>query len=174
MKRQKGFTLIELLIVIAIIGIIAAIAIPNLLNALDRSRQKRSMADLRSWGSALGTYLVDYNFYPFTSPTPDDPIDTAHTLYRIMTGNKYLENPPTQDGWNFSFTYTSGGDIPSAWGYTIASLGKGNISEAGVPPTPVRFTCFQCDIRLRNGQFLSKPEGPQKDEASGCDQSLCR
>ncbi|OYV98709.1 MAG: hypothetical protein B7Z68_00255, partial [Acidobacteria bacterium 21-70-11] len=48
MRKQKGFTLIELLIVVAIIGIIAAIAIPNLLNAINRGRQKRTMADMRS------------------------------------------------------------------------------------------------------------------------------
>ena len=46
-RKDKGFTLIELLIVVAIIGIIAAIAIPNLLNAIDRGKQKRTMADLR-------------------------------------------------------------------------------------------------------------------------------
>src|SRR5262244_2052256 len=55
-KREPGFTLIELLIVVAIIGIIAAIAIPNLLNAIDRSKQKRTMADMRSVGTACEEY----------------------------------------------------------------------------------------------------------------------
>ena len=64
MRKQKGFTLIELLIVVAIIGIIAAIAIPNLLNAINRGRQKRTMADMRSIATAVESYEVDFNFYP--------------------------------------------------------------------------------------------------------------
>ncbi|MFZ5788886.1 MAG: type II secretion system protein, partial [Acidobacteriota bacterium] len=64
MRRQKGFTLIELLIVVAIIGIIAAIAIPNLLNAINRGRQKRTMADIRSIATAIESYQVDFNFFP--------------------------------------------------------------------------------------------------------------
>src|SRR5437762_3107360 len=52
MRRQKGFTLLELLVVCAIIGIIASIAIPNLLVAIQRSKQRRTMVDMRSIATA--------------------------------------------------------------------------------------------------------------------------
>src|SRR5258705_13990491 len=72
-RNRKGFTLIELLIVVAIIGIIVAIAIPNLLNAIQRGRQKRSMGDLRTIGTGIEAYAIDFNTYPpgaaFTLPT---------------------------------------------------------------------------------------------------------
>src|SRR5512132_3191933 len=63
-KKESGFTLIELLIVIAIIGILAAIAIPNLLNAVQRGKQKRSMSDMRTMATAIEAYAVDNNVYP--------------------------------------------------------------------------------------------------------------
>ena len=58
-RGQKGFTLIELLIVVAIIGIIAAILIPNLLDALQKAKQKRTVADMRSIGTAWFSWLLD-------------------------------------------------------------------------------------------------------------------
>ena len=63
-RRESGFTLIELLIVIAIIGILAAIAIPNLLNAVQRGKQKRTMSDMRALATAVEAYAVDNNVYP--------------------------------------------------------------------------------------------------------------
>ena len=54
--NKKGFTLIELLIVVAIIGIMAAIAIPNLLVALQKGKQKATMGDMKSVGTALEVY----------------------------------------------------------------------------------------------------------------------
>jgi prepilin-type N-terminal cleavage/methylation domain-containing protein len=59
-----GFTLIELLIVVAIIAILAAIAVPNFLEAQVRSKVSRTKADMRSVATALEAYFVDANRYP--------------------------------------------------------------------------------------------------------------
>jgi type II secretion system protein G len=62
--RRAGFTLIELLIVVAIIGILAAIAVPNFLNAQTRAKVSRVYSDLRALGNAIEMYRVDNNTYP--------------------------------------------------------------------------------------------------------------
>ncbi|MCC6547840.1 prepilin-type N-terminal cleavage/methylation domain-containing protein [Candidatus Sumerlaeota bacterium] len=62
--KRKGFTLIELLIVVAIIGILAAIAVPNFLEAQVRAKVSRTKADLRSMTVAVEAYRIDNNYYP--------------------------------------------------------------------------------------------------------------
>ena len=64
MKKRKGFTLIELMIVIAIIIILAAIAIPNYLRMTDRARRSRCAGDFASIATALEAYSVDWGHYP--------------------------------------------------------------------------------------------------------------
>jgi len=67
--RSKGFTLIELLIVVAIIGILAAIAIPNFLQAQTRAKVARAISDIRNASIALETYRIDNNGYPIELTT---------------------------------------------------------------------------------------------------------
>ena len=78
--RFKGFTLIELLIVVAIIAILAAIAVPNFLEAQTRSKVTRVQAEFHTCKTAIESYRVDFNQYPIyngreqfiSPPIPDD------------------------------------------------------------------------------------------------------
>ncbi|MCC6547634.1 prepilin-type N-terminal cleavage/methylation domain-containing protein [Candidatus Sumerlaeota bacterium] len=65
--KTKAFTLIELLIVVAIIAILAAIAVPNFLEAQTRAKVSRAKADLRSLAIGAESYYVDNNAYPYTN-----------------------------------------------------------------------------------------------------------
>lgn len=65
-REHPGFTLIELLIVVAIIAILAAIAVPNFLEAQTRAKVSRAAADMRSMRTAIESYAVDHNRYPET------------------------------------------------------------------------------------------------------------
>lgn len=66
-RNFGGFTLIELLIVVAIIAILAAIAVPNFLEAQTRAKVSRAKTDMRSLATALEAYRVDSNLYPLDS-----------------------------------------------------------------------------------------------------------
>jgi len=94
-----AFTLIELLIVVAIIGILAAIAVPNFINAQVRAKVARAQADMRSISTALETYRIQYNTYP---PDGDDSnnfspadFDTKARLKVLTTPVSFMSNLPS-------------------------------------------------------------------------------
>jgi len=149
MKRQKGFTLIELLIVVAIIGIIAAIAIPNLLNAINRGRQKRTMSDIRSIATALEAYSVDFNFYP------KNISGTSVAALETYVTPTFIKRLPTNDGWNQTLQLLM---EAAGQSYTVYSLAKGGAGTVGLPGPK---TDFADAIVFSNGQFYAWPEGMQ-------------
>ncbi|MBZ0258334.1 prepilin-type N-terminal cleavage/methylation domain-containing protein [bacterium] len=65
---KKGFTLIELLIVVAIIGILAAIAVPNFLNAQMRAKLAQVQSNFKALGTAFELYRVDHGMYALHDP----------------------------------------------------------------------------------------------------------
>ena len=69
-KNKKGFTLIELMIVVAIIGILAAIAIPNFLRFQARAKQSEARQNLGGIYTAYVSYFSDWNTYPTAAGTP--------------------------------------------------------------------------------------------------------
>jgi len=148
-RDNKGFTLIELLIVVAIIGIIAAIAIPNLLNAIQRGKQKRTMSDMRSIGTAVESYQVDNGVPPNVA---DGTVFAALTNYMSPTFIKLL---PATDAWkaNMVWLHATSGDE-----YSVVSYGKDRTAQAAILGAN---TLFMNDIYYSNGQFTAYPEGTQ-------------
>ncbi len=153
--NKKGFTLIELLIVVAIIGIIAAIAIPNLLNAIQRGKQKRTMADMRAVGTAVEAFAVDNNRYPDSASNISVITDDVEPIY--------IKKIPTQDGWQTAFDYLAT-PANAAQSYSIQSYGKNKVQEGPCDGNAYKgiTTNFNNDICFSQGSFTQFPEGIQQ------------
>lgn len=91
MYRNRGFTLIELLIVVAIIAILAAIAVPNFLEAQTRAKVSRAKADQRSIATAIESYHVDWNKYPWVDGTEPS---LEYRYRQITTPVAYMTSIP--------------------------------------------------------------------------------
>jgi general secretion pathway protein G len=172
-NRHEGFTLIELLIVVAIIGIIAAILIPNFLDALHKGRQKRTLGDFRELGTAVASYYTDNAGAgaagaapPVDWATIGDPsanIATDQAALETALVPDYIQQIPGQDGWGntneFRVALT---DIPRVFYLGFRSPGRNDAFEtdsytAGLfDPTD-----YDQDIVFVDGAFARAPRGFQ-------------
>lgn len=172
-NRQKGFTLIELLIVVAIIGIIAAILIPNLLDALQKAKQKRTVADIRNTGSAWMSWLTDQvgaasaGAAKVYNATSFDVLDYA-TLFSYLRPSDtffYMQEVPQIDGWGHEYEFALNEDIVSPTVVILQSTGQGGEQAGGSgginrewSVEPFIATDYDQDIVWADGYFVRYPE----------------
>ena len=132
-KTKQAFTLIELLIVVAIIGILAAIAVPNFLNAQMRAKVARTEADMKAVSMALEMYFLDHNTYVDDHDYPSDKSQKG--LFKLTSPIAYMASLP-QDAFgtattgfsekNSTFEFGSGSASGKEWpakAYIIISPG---------------------------------------------------
>lgn len=147
-RGRKAFTLIELLIVVAIIAILAAIAVPNFLEAQTRSKVSRVKADMRSIATAIEAYRVDTNYYPpdgddlaFSNPLPPAfdysmqvrlrPITTPVAYISALPTDVFNINPPDQNFMDPMYLF-----FPHEPPYTFIYLTLGSYFGSNTPPIP--------------------------------------
>ncbi len=137
--------LIVLLPVASVAGIASAVAIPNLLQATEKGKQKRTMGDLKSAGMAIESYLTDY------AKSPDA---AAFEDLRVQLEPFHIKTLPLKDAWGHPFLYVKSGTD----GFKIASPGKDGIflgwQQQGAYPAGQA----EQDIIFANGQFVYGPD----------------
>jgi type II secretory pathway pseudopilin PulG len=148
---------VVVLVGVAFAGIIAAIAIPNLLTAMQRSKQKRTMADIRTVATAVEAYAVDHKHYP-------DAIDVSGLNGELVP--TYIRVVPTVDGWGHSLHYDAWSSQGSGTdSYAIGSGAKDGVflhqSLRDYLASPQGTTNFNDDIVYSNGSFVQYPQGTQ-------------
>ncbi|NNF15389.1 MAG: type II secretion system major pseudopilin GspG [Gammaproteobacteria bacterium] len=120
--RQGGFTLLEIMVVIVILGIMASLIAPTVLNRVEQSRIQKAKTDISTLSSALDMYQLDnYNY-----PTTDQGLQALFTPPSGGTGNYpaggYLKKKSIKDPWQRDYLYRSPGQ--SGEPYEVYTLGR--------------------------------------------------
>lgn len=109
-KRAAGFTLIEIMVVVVILGILAALIVPNIMDRPDMARVTRTKQDIRALQTALNLYRLDNYRYPTTDQGLEALVEAPaiEPLPPAYRKGGYLERMP-KDAWGRPYLYLSPG-----------------------------------------------------------------
>ena len=164
-RKQKGFTLIELLIVVAIIGIIAAILIPNFLDALHKGSQKRTMGDIKQFATGLGTYYTDNGGAAAAGAVTIDvgnwPTSVSETDIETALVPEYIPQLPINDAWGNDIEYRCLLNNPPRIFYCLVRAQARDAAFSGTTYTAGSFvpTDYDQDIVWADGGFIRAAAG---------------
>lgn len=165
-SSQAGFTLIELLIVVAIIGLIAAMLIPNMLDAFQKAKQKRTLADMRIIGTAMLSWLTDEVGAAAAGQTTTVVTMTDYgssfddTVLSTVLVPEYLQEVPKLDGWKRPYEFYLRFDNPTApQVMAIRSPGRDGVDDSATySVTAFDPTDYDRDIVWADGFFVRWPQ----------------
>jgi general secretion pathway protein G len=166
-RGRGGFTLLELLIVLAIISIIAALLMPNLLEALNKSKQKRTMTDIRLTGTAWFSWVTDQVAAGAAGQSVNaldwDELFTSQDFVELsdLLVPSYAAFIPEQDAWGNQYEYGASERPQDVIPVGVRSTGADGVFDSGDEYTPGAFiaTDFVQDIVWAGGYFIRWPAG---------------
>ena len=129
-RKQGGFTLIEIMVVVVILGILAALVVPQVMNRPDQAKVTVAKGDIKAIGAALDMYKLDNYSYPSTQQGLDALVEKPGGNPQPKNWNRdgYLKRVP-KDPWGNEYQYLSPGTQGQYDLYSYGADGKQGGSE---------------------------------------------
>lgn len=122
-RSQSGFTLIEIMVVVVILGILAGIVVPRIMDRPDSARVNAAAQDIRAIESALNLYRLDNSTYPSTDQGLEALVEEPSGQPEPHNWQGYLDSVP-RDPWGNPYQYLYPGEHAEFDVYSLGADGK--------------------------------------------------